>query len=208
MTSTELFIKNIESFGYSVSELGFSPGASQEQISEVENLIQHTLPYDYKCILQNINGQHSDKFYFLPDEALLFSCEEIINAYKGQIEYFDDGIEFYDKYQFNNKIRSNIWSASRVPIAGRDGYYLSLDFDPGPNGTIGQVIFLINECDFVVLAPGFKDFLNKYNELINNKTLQIREILTGKHSHYRLTNDSDFLNGQAFAKLFGQNGAI
>jgi cell wall assembly regulator SMI1 len=81
---------------------------------------------------------------------------------------------------------------------------LFLDFDPGPNGRIGQVIFLINECDFVVIAPGFKDFLNTYNELMKSKTLQIRRILHGQESNYRLTNQNDFLNGQDFANLFGQ----
>jgi cell wall assembly regulator SMI1 len=204
MTSTELFIRNIEGFGHSLSDLGFLEGASDEQIDEVEKLIKQTLPDDFKLFLKNINGQLSDKLYFLPDQALLFSCEEIITEYNGQSEYFEDTLEFYNKYQYKDKIRCTVWSESRVPIAGRDGYYLFLDFDPGPNGRIGQVIFLINECDFVVIAPGFKDFLNTYNELMKSKTLQIRRILHGQESNYRLTNQNDFLNGQDFANLFGQ----
>jgi cell wall assembly regulator SMI1 len=204
MTNTELFIKNIEGFGHSLSGFDFSEGASDEQIDEVEKLIKRTLPDDFKLFLKNINGQHSDKLYLLPDQALLFSCEEIISEYKGLTDFFEDTIEFYNKYQYNDKIRCSVWSESRVPIAGRDGYYLFLDFDPGPNGTIGQVIFLINECDLVVLASSFKNFLNSYNDHIKNKTLQIREISNGQDSNYRLTNDSDYLNGQEFAKLFGQ----
>ena len=204
MTNMELFIRNIEGFGHSLSDLGFSEGASDEQIDEVEKLIKQTLPDDFKLFLKNINGQLSDKLYFLPDQALLFSCEEIITEYNGQSKYFEDTLEFYNKYQYKDKIRCTVWSESRVPIAGRDGYYLFLDFDPGPNGRIGQVIFLINECDFVVIAPGFKDFLNTYNELMKTKTLQIQRILHGQESNYRLTNQYDFLNGQDFANLFGQ----
>jgi cell wall assembly regulator SMI1 len=204
MTNIELFIRNIESFGHSLSDLDFSEGASDEQLNEVEKLIKRALPDDFKLFLKNINGQHSDKLYFLPDQALLFSCEEIITEYNGQTEYFEDTIEFYNDYQCKDKIRCTVWSESRVPIGGRDGYYLFLDFDPGPNGTIGQVIFLINECDFVLLAPSFKDFLNKYNELMENKTFQIREIIKEKDLNYRLTNHLDYLNGQEFAKLFGQ----
>jgi cell wall assembly regulator SMI1 len=204
MSNTEIFISNIEDFGQSLSELGFSEGASGEQIGEVEKLINRPLPDEFKSFLKKINGQHSDSFYFLPDQALLFSCEEIISEYTGQIEYFEDTIEFYNEYQYNDKIRCTVWAEYRIPIAGRDGYYLFLDFDPGPKGTKGQVIFLINESDFVVLAPSFEDFLDIYNEHMKTKTLQIRKISAGQYSHYRLTNHSDFLNGQEFAKLFGQ----
>jgi cell wall assembly regulator SMI1 len=140
MTNTELFIKNIEGFGHSLSDFDFSEGASEEQIDEVEKLIKRTLPDDFKMFLKNINGQHSDKLFLLPDQALLFSCEEIITEYKGLTDFFEDTIEFYNKYQYNDKIRCTIWSESRVPFAGRDGYYLFLDFDPGPNLLCGHKI--------------------------------------------------------------------
>jgi cell wall assembly regulator SMI1 len=204
MSNIEQFIKNIESFGNSLSDLGFQQGAKSDQINEVERVIKRKLPLAFQMFLKRINGQYSDKFYFLPDEALLFSCEEIIAEYNLQMEYFEDTIEFYNVYQFNDKIRRTVWSESRIPIAGRDGYYLFLDFDPGPNGSVGQIIFLINECDFVVLATDFSNFIDLYNELIITRTLQIRKIENGKYVAYRLTTDSDFLDGQDFKKLFGQ----
>tara|TARA_R110000868_G_C10669168_1_gene746452 strand:+ start:65 stop:691 length:627 start_codon:yes stop_codon:yes gene_type:complete len=204
MRNAELFIRNIESFGQSISDFDFSVGASDAQIDKVEKLIKRTFPHDFKLFLKKINGQKSDKLLFLPDEALLFSCEEIINEYKLFSDYFEDSIEFYNQYQDNGKIRRTVYSESRVPFAGRDGYYLFLDFDPGPNGKIGQIIFLINECDLIVLAESFTDFIKSYNEHLKNKTLEIRKISNGKYSNYRLTNNSDYLNGQEFAKLFGQ----
>lgn len=202
MNNIELFIRNIESFGQSLSELGFSKGASEEQIKEVEKIIKRSLPEDFKLFLKEINGQKSDKLYLLPDEALLFSCDEIISEYKEQSDFFEDSIEFYNEFQDLDKIRCTFLSESRIPIAGRDGYFLFLDFDPVPNGTIGQVIFLINECDFVVLASNFNDFLYKYNDLMKNNILQIKEISNGQNNKYRLTNQSDFLNGIDFAKVF------
>ncbi len=204
MTNTELFIKNIESFGLSLWDLGFLEGAPDKQMNEVESVIKRPLPDDFRLFLKNINGQLSDNFYFLPDQALLFSCDEIVAEYKDQMHFFADTSEFYNIYQFNDKIRCTVWSESRVPIAGRDDYYLFLDFDPGPNGTEGQVIFLINECEFVVLAPDFSGFIALYNNLIMNRTLQIRKITNGQDVNYRLTTDVDFLNGQDFARLFGQ----
>jgi cell wall assembly regulator SMI1 len=203
MTSTDFF-RNIEDFGHNLADLGFSDGATKEQIIELENELNRTLPDEFKQFIKRVNGQVSDKFYFLPDQALLFSTQDIISEYKSLLEYVDDTIEFYDEYQFKDKVRCPVWSESRIPIAGNDGYYLFLDYDPGPNGNIGQVIFLTNECDYVVLSPTFKDFIDNYNKLILNQTLKIKEIVEGQYSHFRLTNDKDFLDGNDFVELFGQ----
>lgn len=203
MTNMDFF-KNIENFGHTLADLGFSDGATKEQIIELEDALNRTLPDEFKQFIKKVNGQVSGNFYFLPDQALLFSTQDIINEYKSLLEYVDDTIEFYDEYQFKDKVRCSVWSESRIPIAGNDGYYLFLDYDPGPKGNIGQVIFLINECEYVVLSPTFKDFIVNYNKLIISKTLKIRKIVEGQYSYFRLTNNKDFLDGNDFVELFGQ----
>jgi len=204
MTNVEQFINNISGFGQTFSDLGLIEGATNKQIDAIEKVVKRQLPETFREFLQKINGQRNDNFYFLPDQALLLSCEEIIIEYVEQSEFFEDTIEFYNDYQFDDKIRCTVWSETRVPIAGRDGYFLFIDFDPAPNGTYGQIIFLIDECGFVVLSPNFDDFLDNYNRLIMQKVLQIRRFDNEFGKYYRLTTELDFLDGLAFAKLFGQ----
>jgi cell wall assembly regulator SMI1 len=53
----------------------------------------------------------------------------------------------------------------RIPIAGTpywDGDSTFIDLDPGPEGTPGQVITMISECDFVVLGPSFEHALARW----------------------------------------------
>ena len=204
MTNVEQFINNLKDFGHSFSDLGLSKGATIEQIDRIEKTIKRQLPESFKTFLQHIDGQSNDNFYFLPDQALLLSCEEIIDEYEGQSEFFEENIDFYNDCQCENKIRCPVWSESKVPIAGRDGYYLFIDFDPAPNGTYGQIIFLVNECDSVVLSPNFSDFIDNYNYLIIEKVLKVKHFDNEYGKFYRLTTDSDFLDGIDFAKLFGQ----
>ena len=83
-------------------------------------------------------------------------------------------------------IREVGWSAGWVPFAGPDEEnYLALDFDPGPNGTAGQVINfgadqLIYGSKRYVLAASFRDFMT---------------FLTGQFAGggVEVVDDSDFL---------------
>ncbi|MFN6086866.1 MAG: SMI1/KNR4 family protein, partial [Fluviicola sp.] len=168
------------------------------QIEVLEKVIKRQLPESFKIFLKIINGQKNDNFYFLPDQSLLFSSDEIINEYKAQSECFEDCLEFYNDFQCVEKVRCTVFSETRIPIAGRDGYYLFLDFDPGPNGSVGQIIYLVNECDFVVLAPSFDKFIDNYNFLILNNDFKIQNF----GNYYRLTNESNFLDGLDFENLF------
>lgn len=47
------------------------------------------------------------------------------------------------------------------------------DNDPGPNGKIGQIIYLINECDFIVLADSFREFIDLYIDRNAKRTFRI-----------------------------------
>lgn len=201
MQTIDKFITNLKNFNLDFKNLGIKSGASNEQIDSLEIQIKQRLPESYKYFLGKINGQKNDNFYFLPDQSLLLSIEEIIIEYKAQSEYFEDSLEFYNDFQCADKVRCTVFSETRIPIAGRDGYYLFLDFDPGPKGAIGQIIYLINECDFVVLAQSFHEFIENYNRLISNNDFKIHHF----GNFYRLTNESRFLDGLDFEKLFKLN---
>ena len=198
MQAINKFITNLKNFNLDFNELGLKSGASNEQIEALEKVIKRQLPDSFKFFLEIINGQRNDNFYFLPDQSLLFSCEEIIIEYIAQSECFEDCLEFYNDFQCVDKVRCTVFSETRIPIAGRDGYYLFLDFDPGPKGTVGQIIYLINECDFVVLAQSFDKFIDNYNFLISSNDFKIQHF----ENYYRLTNESNFLDGLDFENLF------
>jgi cell wall assembly regulator SMI1 len=37
---------------------------------------------------------------------------------------------------------------------------MAIDNDPGPSGKVGQVIYLVNECDFEVIADSSTELLD------------------------------------------------
>jgi len=68
-------------------------------------------------------------------------------------------------------IRNDIdWSASWLPIMSSEAGDLICDFDPGPNGTTGQVIFcppIPNGSPREVLAKNYSAFLEKLGGIVN-----------------------------------------
>ncbi len=144
-----------------LNELGLNPGATAAQIQQVEEVTGQALPNDFKLFLQHINGQQPQSHWFLLDEVKLLSCDEIIEEWTEGQEYAEDTAEYYDEFHFDDKIRCTIYHASRIPFASQEGFgFMAIDYAPGPNGKVGQVIYLVNECDFIVIADSFSAFVD------------------------------------------------
>jgi cell wall assembly regulator SMI1 len=59
-------------------------------------------------------------------------------------------------------VRPFVFHPTRIPIAvDYLGHGPLLDLWPGPAGTVGQVIQLVSECDFEVLAPSLDDYFTR-----------------------------------------------
>ncbi len=197
------FIDLIQSNGHTLDELGFSTGASETEIETIETETGQTLPDELKQFLSTINGQNNEDFYFLPDQVRLFSCEEIIDEWKQEQEYADDSTEFYDQYQNDDKIRCTIYHKSRVPFAGQEGFgIVCIDNDPGPKGKKGQIIYLIDECDFIVLADSFNELINLYIDRMQKGILKFQNEKEGYPNKYRLKSNAKEMDGLAFGEIF------
>jgi len=196
------FIKIIQENGYSFSELGFSEGASKEEIYNIEKITGQIIPNDFKLFLSKINGQFNENFYFLPDQVKLLSCQEIIDEWTQEQDFAADTAEFYDEFQFDDKIRCTIYHSTRIPFAMQEGFgILFIDNAPAPNGKIGQIIYLINECDFVVLADSFYEFIEKYIENMQNGILKFEDEKEGFPNKYRLKSETEIMDGFAFLEI-------
>jgi cell wall assembly regulator SMI1 len=199
----ENFIELIEKSGYSIEKLGFSKGADESQISKIESVIKQTLPEDFKLFLSYINGQRNENFFFLPEQVKLLSCKEIISGWKEEDEYAEDSDEFYNDFQNDDKIRGSVFLKSRIPIAAQeDGGKIYIDNDPGPKGKVGQIIFLVDECDFIVLADSFREFISNYNKAMDNGILKFENEEEGYSNKYRLKSDAEYMDGEEFVAIF------
>lgn len=165
-----------------------SPGLEKEVLDKLKNHIPKEASNQLVSLLSRIDGQNDFTFLFLPDQVVLYSMNDIIEEYLQQQKYMDDDAdEFYNEYQDDERVRSLIFHPSRIPIAWQEGLgYISVDLDPGPNGRIGQLIYNINECDFIVLANSIDDLFTKINECIESKQLHFVKEKEGFPNKYRL----------------------
>lgn len=193
----------INGCGYDLPGLGFSNGTSSAEISMLENVTGQTLSDDFKLFLSYINGQANDSIFFLPDQTSLFSVEEIIGAWKAEQECAYETEEFYNNFEQDDKIRCTVFHKSRIAFGGQDGLgTIYIDNDPGPNGKVGQVIYLVTECSFVLLADSFSELLKIYIDGIEGGLLKLKKELEGLPNALRLLPNTNEASGYAFAESF------
>jgi cell wall assembly regulator SMI1 len=203
-------INYITSFGLSLSELGFRPGANIKEIEEAEILLDFKLPDDYREFLQLCNGQEFHRyncfFHLLPTDLRFLGTNEIVELWTEQQKYVtDENIEeAWDWLQQNDTIRSVIFHQKRIPIADNEGVAsLWLDYIPGPKGISGQLITNYTECDFVVLANTFTQLLQNYAQLIEKGILKYMSKQAGNGEGFRLHKPNiKCFEGDEMAKLF------
>lgn len=173
------FKKIIEGQGLTLEQLGFRPGASATEIKELESEIGRELPHGLRYFLSQVNGQTEDGLLFLPGCACarLLSCEEIAKTWHfgKQLAAREGAMDFFDRYQDDDRIRGILHSEDWIVFAEEAGIVVvALDFVPGPNGTSGQVITDITECDFIVLGESFDAYFSKIVSLMESGVLAIR----------------------------------
>ena len=152
-------------------------GVSIDQITSFESNYKLSLPKDFKEMYQASNGQNNKvNAYFFGMEVL--SLEGIISAIDLQLSVMDDLAEEWDMCSSNpvDHIKLGYVNPGWVPIFhGGSGNYLGVDLDPGPTGTIGQIInFGRDDEDKFVLADSLESFL----------TQCIDKIESGEHINY------------------------
>ena len=151
--------------------LALRPGASEAAIAAAEGAMSLSFPPDFRASLLLHDGQdggptaHDQEqlFPWMAGCSPLAPLDAIVQQWTDEKPWFDDTeqpIELED-----GRLYSSVFHPKRIPIAGTpfwDQDNTHLDLYPGPNGTVGQLITLVSECDFVVLGTSFEDALRAY----------------------------------------------
>lgn len=150
--------------------LNLGSGAAPDSVAAAEQTMGLAFPADFRASLLLHEGQttfkdgSSPSFPWLPGCPQLAPLSQILYQYK-EVQGLSDEYPPPDALDDDRRLRAGVYRKGRIPIAGTpwwDGDSTYLDLDPGPEGTPGQVITMISECDFVVLGSSFEDALARW----------------------------------------------
>ena len=143
-----------------------NPPATPSEIAEVEDVVGRRLPDDVRSAYELGNGEPGRDHYegiFAGEEFL--STQEVIGEYIEYIKLLDD---VYREDSFNDTVsnivppdtvKQEIFNRNWIPIAGKGSAHLSVDFDPGPKGVKGQLIYHDGGTPaYFQLGTSFSDF--------------------------------------------------
>lgn len=149
---------------------GLAPGATGEEIAEVERLCGFRLPADVRQSYLRHDGQSLDERWepvggtFIPCCFGLLSMSKMPDEWQGNVDTLED---IKDDMPGGNSagpgVKPVFLDAAWVPFA-KDvgGNQLCLDFDPAPDGVVGQIIKFDHESDGQrCLAQSFRAWLDK-----------------------------------------------
>ena len=180
--------------------LGLRAGANENDIAKLEQKTGLTLPADLRASLLAHDGQETDKtIAFSPCGGFYASVADMDEKWSEDQELAEEFPLSTSDTQDGGRILDGVFSVKRLPIAGApywDGDNTYLDFAPGPKGTPGQVIQLTSECDFVVLATSFSEYLERLIRTLESGALLYnaeQETLAPKGHEYWEENPGDWL---------------
>jgi len=136
-------------------------GASKKEIAAAEKAMKLKFPSSFREYLLTSNGQ-------VDNDSLpwrLASVDEIVEQWKDERIQDKDYPNELTGYINDDKMQNTMRSPKWIPFLGAPNWdqdIVYIDLVPGPKGQIGQVIALVSECDFDVLAPSFEAFLERW----------------------------------------------
>lgn len=151
----------LEVLGADADLLGLRKGASETSIVAAETLMNVRFPADYRAWLAIADGQDDDGLALFDDDVRMLPLAKVMEAWVNNaqfvVEEFDD-----EPVTADMAVRPCVWHPTRIPIAAD---YLGngplIDLLPGPAGIAGQLIQLVSECDFDVIATSLDDYFTK-----------------------------------------------
>jgi cell wall assembly regulator SMI1/predicted DNA-binding WGR domain protein len=154
--------------------LKLRPGATEKDIAAAEKKMKLKFPADFRAHLALHDGQESETSWpWMPGCSPLAPLHAIVERWKDERD-MDEGQRDIADESDDGKHKLGLWYPKRIPIAGSqwwDGDNTYLDFDPGTNGTAGQVLTFVTECDLVVLGASFRELLERYVTLLESGAL-------------------------------------
>lgn len=151
----------VAAVGADATALRLHPPASEAAIAGLETLMECRLPADYRALLAIADGQDDDGFAIFDPDCTLLPIARVIEQWLFHGKF---SVAEWDQLpvEATLAVRPIVWHRTRIPIAADYlGHGPFLDLWPGPAGTVGQVIQLVSECDFEVLAPSLDDYFTR-----------------------------------------------
>lgn len=149
-------------------ELRLRPPATESAIAAAEGELGVTFPASYRQSLQAHDGQDDEPtVLWLPYAHRLGSLESILDCHRRDPVIADEEIDYdFDPsldLDRSGRVKQGPWARRLVPIAGStywDYDRLAIDYDPGPNGQVGQIVARVGT-DYVFVASDFASLLEK-----------------------------------------------
>ncbi|MCG5059967.1 MAG: SMI1/KNR4 family protein [Limnoraphis sp. WC205] len=163
-----------------------NPGATDQEIAQVEEILGVDFPEDFKQSYRIHNGQHEDSYSLFPNLQFL-SLQGIIEIYKKWPEFLDEKF-ICDPEDVSEGIWNGWWHPKWIPFTlESNGACECVDLAPATGGNVGQVIIVEwKESTRGLIAPSFRAYLETFAEALEQGKYQFSE------DDYGLVNLVDF----------------
>ncbi len=147
-----------------------NPGATKQDLSELENILGLDLPEDFKNFISIHNGQNWTHLNLFDSDRLL-STEDIIRDWqhwKNVLPEIDANCrEMYGHPASSTPdigIKDDWWNLSWIPITSNgSGDSYCIDLDPTSEGNQGQIIRMWHDVpERELIATSFRDWIYDY----------------------------------------------
>jgi cell wall assembly regulator SMI1 len=139
--------------------------ATEASLRKLEKKSGLLIPADLRQLLLQYNGLPFVPLF--PNGSWLCSVSKMLETWTSFAQLADEFNAEVPPQLVEGKTHLDaVYHRERLPIIDREDFHLCLDFAPGPKGTSGQVLMLVNECDFVVVGSSFSDFLSRWISIV------------------------------------------
>ncbi len=138
-------------------DIVFNPGATEAAIAAAEATLGVAFPADLREYLLLADGERWNSDGFIGDWQLL-ELKFIVQETQRMRALVDDG-SFDDNTNAETPaIKGLWWNPQWLPIVtSGSGHFFCVDLDPGPEGTVGQIIlFLHDDGGRFLVAPSLR----------------------------------------------------
>ncbi|MCU0546814.1 MAG: SMI1/KNR4 family protein [Oscillatoriaceae cyanobacterium Prado104] len=157
------------------------PGASDDRISELEELLSIQLPEDVKSSYRIHNGQFTYNYGLIYGREFL-SLARIKDEWECWKELLDSGtFETEDGEDIGSEAAPGIcnvwWSPKWIPLTyDGAGDRDCLDLNPAVGGTVGQIVTMWHDdSERKIVAPSFRVWLQQYADRLESGQLIFSE---------------------------------
>lgn len=159
-------------------DIAFNPGATEAAIAAAEAALGVAFPADLREYLLLADGERWYSEGFIGDWQLL-EIKFIVDQAQWMRRLVAEGTFDDNANEPTPAIKGRWWNPQWSPIVtSGSGHFFCVDLDPGPEGTVGQVIlFLHDDTDRFLVAPSLRawferlaaDFERGLYEIVNDE---------------------------------------